>query len=145
MTTSNEQLPPADEGRRSSEGLGRTRRRGPVEIGAVHRGAYFDWSQAGCGFGQLSFSTDKQGRLTCDSECMGREWVRQALHALADHVADTAHFTDFPECSGDAASCPENEGRGCCGGKRPNAELCGERSESERVTVVRPVEYWRER
>lgn len=104
----------------SSEGLGRQRERGPVEIGTVHRGAYFDWSQPGCGFGQLSFSTDRTGRLTCDSECMGREWVRAALHALADHVADTAHFTDFPECSGDAASCPENKGRGCCGGKRPN-------------------------
>jgi hypothetical protein len=96
------------------------RERGPVEIYDVFRGAYIQWGQKGCGFGQLAFGPDKGGRLTCDSECMGREWVRQALHALADHVADNAHFSDFPECSGDESSCPENEGRGCCGGKRHN-------------------------
>lgn len=28
---------------------------------------------------------------------------------------------DYPECSGDPNSCPENEGYGCCGGKTATA------------------------
>lgn len=66
------------------------------EIDSVFRGAYFAWSWAGCGFGQLSFDKDATGALRCMNECMGRESVRKLLYALADHVADTAVLDDEP-------------------------------------------------
>lgn len=68
----------------------------PIEIGTVHNAnAYFDWSWLGCGFGQLSFSKDKEtGELTCMNECMGREAVRKLLHAFADHLADNVRLLD---------------------------------------------------
>ncbi len=51
--------------------------------------AYFGWGMKGVGFGQLSFSLDREtGRLSCMNECMSRERVRALLHALADHIAD---------------------------------------------------------
>lgn len=51
--------------------------------------AYFGWGMKGVGFGQLSFSLDREtGRLSCMNECMSRERVRALLHAFADHVAD---------------------------------------------------------
>lgn len=60
-----------------------------VEIGEIHRGAYFSWCKTGCGFGELSFY-EQDGILYCDNEYMSRETVREILHALADHVADQA-------------------------------------------------------
>lgn len=50
---------------------------------------YFNWSQQKCGFGQLSIEKNEEGKLICSNECMSREWVRKALHSLADHLADT--------------------------------------------------------
>ena len=61
-----------------------------IEIGSIHNAnAYFDWSWRGRGFGQLSFQY-KDGKLTCNNECMSRESVRELLRAFADHIADTA-------------------------------------------------------
>lgn len=53
--------------------------------------AYFDWGQKTVGFGQLSLTIapDKTVvKVAGDTETMGREWVRKALHALADTVAN---------------------------------------------------------
>ena len=63
----------------------------PIFIDRIYQGAIISWSQDDCGFGQLSFKYDEATKtLVCDDECMGREWIRKALYALADHVADTA-------------------------------------------------------
>lgn len=66
----------------------------PPEIGSLHSAnAYFDWSWRGCGFGQLHFSFHPEtGKVTCDSEHMGRERVRTILIALANHIADTCEL-----------------------------------------------------
>ena len=68
----------------------------PIVVhGLHHAGAYFDWGWKGCGFGQLSFDYDNEtGKITCMNECMGREAVRQLLHAFADYVADNAVLDD---------------------------------------------------
>lgn len=68
----------------------------PIEITGIHSAsAYFDWSWAGRGFGQLSFSFDREtGKITCNNECMSRESVRELLHAFADHLADTMELED---------------------------------------------------
>lgn len=67
----------------------------PIVVHGVHHAqAYFDWGWQGCGFGQLSFSMDKGGKITCMNECMGREAVRKLLHAFADYVADNAVLDD---------------------------------------------------
>lgn len=68
----------------------------PIEIGSIHHAdAYFDWSWAGHGFGQLSFSFDrKTGKILVNNECMSRESVRELLHALADHIANNAELED---------------------------------------------------
>jgi RecJ-like exonuclease len=63
----------------------------PPEVTCIHgANAYFDWSWMGCGHGQLSFSVDSFGHITCMDEHMGRDRVRTLLHALADHIADNA-------------------------------------------------------
>jgi hypothetical protein len=56
---------------------------------------YTDWGQKSVGFGQLALGVQvhkEDGkvcmRITGDTEAMGREWVRQALHAVADTLAD---------------------------------------------------------
>jgi len=58
---------------------------------------YFDWSWAGCGFGQMEVFLSKDGTLVIDNECMGRDSVRKILHAWADYVADRAILRDNPE------------------------------------------------
>lgn len=61
----------------------------PVCEGVHYGSTYFDWSWAGCGFGQFSFNLDrKTGQWTCENEMMGPESVRKLLHAYADYVAD---------------------------------------------------------
>lgn len=56
----------------------------------VHSGdAYFDWGWKGCGFGQFSFSFDREtGKWDCSNEMMSPESTRKLLHAFADYVAD---------------------------------------------------------
>lgn len=52
---------------------------------------YLNWSQPTVGFGQLGLSVERQGEhmvLSGDSETMGPQWCRRALHALADKLAD---------------------------------------------------------
>lgn len=71
----------------------------PPEVTWIHSGdAYFDWSWTACGFGQLSFSFDRETNvIQCSNECMGRDWVRTILHAFADFVADHAVLDDYNE------------------------------------------------
>ena len=68
----------------------------PIEIGGIHNAnVYFDWAWAGKGFGQLSFSMNREtGVITCNNEYMSRDSVRQLLHAMADHLADTMELED---------------------------------------------------
>ena len=68
----------------------------PIEIGGIHHAnVYFDWVWAGRGFGQLSFSMNREtGVITCNNECMSRDSVRQILRALADHIADNVELED---------------------------------------------------
>jgi hypothetical protein len=66
----------------------------PPEIDAIHHAnVYFDWAWKGCGFGQLSFSVDKEtGKITCMNECMSRDRIRKILTSLANHIADNAEL-----------------------------------------------------
>lgn len=68
----------------------------PIEISGIHHAsAYFDWSWHKRGFGQLSFSYNREtGKITCMNECMSRESVRQLLRAFADHIADNCELDD---------------------------------------------------
>ncbi len=46
---------------------------------------YFSWAQNTVGFGELSGKMDELGETaSVDSEGMGKEWVRRALHAAVD-------------------------------------------------------------
>lgn len=45
--------------------------------------------------------------------------------------------TDYPECSGDPASCPENEGHGCCRNIQPVAWLVVDAT-GKRFTIYNP-------
>jgi hypothetical protein len=61
----------------------------PVVTGLHWANVYMDWSWKGCGFGQLSFSLDREtGKLICMNECMGRDSVRKILIAMANKIAD---------------------------------------------------------
>ncbi len=68
----------------------------PIVVGDVHNAnAYFDWAWKDVGFGQLSFSYNREtGEVRCMNECMPRSAVRQLLHAFADHVADNCILED---------------------------------------------------
>lgn len=56
---------------------------------------YFSWVRQGTGFGELSLTRHEDGRVTCMNECMGRAFVRSALHALADTLADVAELQEL--------------------------------------------------
>lgn len=59
------------------------------DLHAAH--LYFSWGQKTVGFGQCSIQIDEQtGEITADTENMSREWLRRALHAVADMLADEA-------------------------------------------------------
>lgn len=45
------------------------------------------------------------------------ETARKNAEFILDAVNNAA-AVDFPECSGNPASCPENEGHGCCAAGR---------------------------
>lgn len=67
----------------------------PVVDHLHYANSYFDWGWEGCGFGQLSFSIDREtGQIECMNECMSRESVRKILHAYADFIADRAVLLD---------------------------------------------------
>lgn len=47
--------------------------------------------------------------------CTAIENEFEAMAKRCDELAVRAmNIADYPECSGDPKSCPENEGRGCC-------------------------------
>lgn len=67
-----------------------------IEINGVYdAAAYFGWGADCIGFGQMSFSLDKDsGKFKCMNECMSKEFVRKTLHSLADHIADNVILED---------------------------------------------------
>ena len=45
----------------------------------------FKWSKPGIGFGEVHFYFDNEtGQLTCDSECISREFIKQMLCKMVD-------------------------------------------------------------
>ena len=48
-----------------------------------------------CGFGQLYFYTDDEGVLHCDSETMGKEFVKRMLCQMVDD-AKFHDYSNFP-------------------------------------------------
>ncbi len=58
----------------------------PIKVLDLHFFSfYFSWEQNTVGFGELSGKVHKNGETaTVDSEGMGKEWVRRALHAAID-------------------------------------------------------------
>lgn len=61
----------------------------------------------GPGFGDLMITVAKDGKVTVDSETMGREFARKALRKLADYIADSDEVrfdTDSPFKVGDHAT-----------------------------------------
>lgn len=63
-----------------------------VDLTDIHGlNLYIDWGQKTVGFGQLSLTVKPEGavvKLSGDTETMGKEWVRKALHAMIDSVCD---------------------------------------------------------
>lgn len=52
---------------------------------------YFGWGQRTVGFGECRiYNNSRDGKLHADTENMSREWLRHALHSLADRIADSA-------------------------------------------------------
>jgi hypothetical protein len=66
----------------------------PVQIelhDIMNLNLYTRWSQQACGFGELSLTVKRHGDTMAvwgDTETMGPNWCRKALHALADCIAD---------------------------------------------------------
>jgi hypothetical protein len=59
------------------------------EITLIWSDVYFNWSLPDFGFGQMSFSSDRDtGTIECINEFISRERVREILHMFADHIAD---------------------------------------------------------
>ncbi len=50
----------------------------------LHKGFGLDWSVTGIGFGQLYFTVDDQGVIHCDSETMGKEFIKMVLCRMVD-------------------------------------------------------------
>jgi hypothetical protein len=44
---------------------------------------------------------------------LGWNFSNEGLRAFAEEIKTPA--VDYPECTGNPANCPENEGCGCCG------------------------------
>jgi hypothetical protein len=42
------------------------------------------WGAKGVGFGEITFFLDKENKIHCRSECMGKVFVRQALATMVD-------------------------------------------------------------
>lgn len=66
-----------------------------IDLAGIHSASlYFDWAREGTGFGQLSIGKDKDGRVSCMNEAMGRAFVRDALHAAVDVLVDAAELEE---------------------------------------------------
>lgn len=63
-----------------------------VPIEGMHTASlYFDWGQQTVGFGQCSIHRNSEtGVVTANTEGMGKEWLRRALHAAVDALVDAA-------------------------------------------------------
>lgn len=46
--------------------------------------AAFSWTAKGIGFGTFTFYTDTKGRLHCDNETMGRDFIKRMLNKMVD-------------------------------------------------------------
>lgn len=60
----------------------------PIEIDLddIHNfGLWIRWGQNTIGFGELSVSV-KDGKISMDTEGMGREWTRRALHSVIEAI-----------------------------------------------------------
>lgn len=63
----------------------------PITIAMIHSAnLYATWSQPTVGCGEFHISLNKDGSITADTEMMGREWLRRALHAAVDVLVDQA-------------------------------------------------------
>lgn len=49
-------------------------------------GFILEWGAKGMGFGELTFVQKLDGKIECETECMGREFVEQAIAALLKKV-----------------------------------------------------------
>lgn len=57
---------------------------------------YFSWCATGVGFGQMSFSLNKEtGKVEFDTELMSKEATRRALHDLVDYMIDNGVSGDW--------------------------------------------------
>jgi hypothetical protein len=64
-----------------------------VPVANIHAAnLYFSWTQESVGCGECHISKNADGTLTASTEYMSREWLRQALHAAADTLADAAQL-----------------------------------------------------
>lgn len=65
-----------------------------IQIFDIHGfNAYFTWGQDTVGFGELSVSV-KDGKVSMDTEGMGRDWTRRALHSLVETILEAGFETD---------------------------------------------------
>lgn len=56
--------------------------------------------------------------ISASGDGMGAELIARRAYEIAEAmVVENHRRKNFPQCSGDPASCPENEGHGCC---KPN-------------------------
>lgn len=46
--------------------------------------AAFNWTAKGIGFGTFTFYLDSSGRLRCDNEAMGRDFIKKMLCKMVD-------------------------------------------------------------
>lgn len=51
---------------------------------SLHDKFSIDWSVASVGFGQLYFYTDENGTIHCESETMGKEFIKMVLCRMVD-------------------------------------------------------------
>jgi hypothetical protein len=76
---------------------------------------YLEWESEGYLNKQLCVDYSSEKGLVCVNGGLGRRVIREVLHRFADHVADNAVFTSFPNCTWNPATCPENKtGLVCC-------------------------------
>lgn len=53
---------------------------------------YLNWGYPGCGFGQLSVSTDADGKFHVNDEFIGRKRTKEILYALVDKICESGTF-----------------------------------------------------
>lgn len=66
----------------------------------------------GCCWHQAARKTIMGDASTGNTEAFGGNVASQA--SISKNVSTSSANIDYPSCSGNPASCPENEGYGCC-------------------------------